>query len=105
MNKYSQIRQLGEGSYGQAILVRRRADMEQFVAKKLRATPKEMEMAQAEANMLKVLHHSNVVGYVESFVENFSLWIIMEYADGGDLHSRINHKKQRFVSTQYLKIH
>ena len=31
---------------------------------------------------------------MESFVENKSLYIIMEYADGGDLHSLIENKKR-----------
>jgi serine/threonine protein kinase len=39
------------------------------------------------------MHHSNIAMYVESFVENSKLYIVMEYADGGDLTGAVQRRK------------
>jgi NIMA (never in mitosis gene a)-related kinase len=39
------------------------------------------------------MHHSNIVTYVESFVENDKLYIVMEHADGGDLAKAIERRR------------
>ncbi len=36
-----------------------------------------------EVQLLKTLEHENIIKYIDSFVENDKLIIIMEYADGG----------------------
>lgn len=38
-----------------------------------------------EVQLLKKVQNPHVIKYYTSFVENESLFIIMEYADGGDL--------------------
>ena len=39
-----------------------------------------------EVQILKKLDHPNIIKYFGSFVEEASLYIVMEYAEGGDLH-------------------
>ena len=39
-----------------------------------------------EAHILKKLRHTNIIKYYSSFVEGNCLFIIMEYADNGDMH-------------------
>ena len=39
------------------------------------------------------MSHSNITMYIESFVENSKLYIVMEHADGGDLTAAINARK------------
>lgn len=39
------------------------------------------------------MHHSNIVTYVESFVEREKLYIVMDYADGGDLAKAIERRR------------
>ena len=53
---------------------------------------KEKENAINEVRILASLAHENVAGYKEAFFEEASqtLCIVMEYADGGDLQSKIN---------------
>ena len=38
-----------------------------------------------EAHILKKLRHTNIIKYYSSFVEGNCLFIIMEYADDGDM--------------------
>jgi len=39
------------------------------------------------------MSHSNIVTYVERFVESGKLYIIMDYADGGDLSKAIEKRR------------
>lgn len=99
MNKYIERRELGRGSFGEALLVERKSDGRAFVAKRLNARGPKMDEAVQEAELLKQLNHANIIGYVESFIEKQVLWIIMEYADGGDLQVCIASRKERSVIT------
>ena len=45
--------------------------------------------AKKEAEVLRSLSHSNVCGFFDMFVEAKKLFIVMEYADGGDLVASI----------------
>src|SRR3546814_13635803 len=98
MHKYQQVRCLGRSSYGAATLVHLRSDAsKQFVAKEVligHLKPAEQENAKREAEVLAQLSHSNIIMYVESFVENGALYIFMDYADGGDLASAIARRKE-----------
>lgn len=38
-----------------------------------------------EAEILKKVQHKHIIKYYSSFLESNCLFIIMEYADGGDL--------------------
>lgn len=49
-----------------------------------------------EVRILASIEHPNIVGYKEAFFEESSqtLCIVMEFADGGDLQSKINQLKK-----------
>ena len=53
---------------------------------------KEKDNALNEVRILASIEHPNIVAYKEAFFEETSqtLNIVMEYADGGDLQSKIN---------------
>jgi len=42
---------------------------------------------------LASFNHPNVIAYKEAFLEENFLYIVMEYAEGGDLSSMIQKKK------------
>ena len=91
---------MGKGSYGCAVLVSlKRNPSKKFVMKQVvveHMTEKEQAAASAEAEVLNQMQHSNIVLFVESFVESSKLNIVMEYADGGDLSSFVQtYKKAR----------
>jgi len=47
--------------------------------------------------VLASMHHSNICSYVESFLnapKNNVLYIVMDYADGGDLSGAISRRKK-----------
>jgi serine/threonine protein kinase len=41
------------------------------------------------------MKHSNIVAYQDSFQDGGSLYIVMDYCDGGDLYKKINDQRGR----------
>lgn len=46
-------------------------------------------MAESEVTLLKVLVNPTIIRYYDSFVENDSICIVMEYAKSGSLYDKI----------------
>uniref|UniRef100_A0A8C6MJ53 non-specific serine/threonine protein kinase n=1 Tax=Moschus moschiferus TaxID=68415 RepID=A0A8C6MJ53_MOSMO len=96
MEKYIRVQKIGEGSFGKAILVRSTEDGRQYVIKEInisKMSNKEREESRREVAVLANMRHPNIVQYRESFEENGSLYIVMDYCEGGDLFKRINAQK------------
>jgi NIMA (never in mitosis gene a)-related kinase len=110
MDRYRRVKVLGRGSYGSAILVRERAGGQQRVIKEIdlsRMPAAAQKEAQSEAGVLRSLSHPYIVGYFDTFVESTKLYIVMEFADGGDLAASIKeHKEQgrHFSENEALQI-
>ena len=56
-------------------------------------SPVEKQRTVNEIRLLASVKHPNVCGYFEAFVEKKKLFIVMEYAEKGDLHQRIKRRK------------
>jgi NIMA (never in mitosis gene a)-related kinase len=101
-NGYEQVRTVGEGSYGKAVLVRHttpspRDSQSKAVVKMIdisRASKKEREEALRESQVLASLKHPYIVKYRSNFLADGMLCIVMDYCEGGDLKSRIKKTKQ-----------
>eukprot|EP00754_Rhynchopus_humris_P044267 Rhum_TRINITY_DN3981_c0_g1::Rhum_TRINITY_DN3981_c0_g1_i1::g.12569::m.12569/K08857/NEK1_4_5; NIMA (never in mitosis gene a)-related kinase 1/4/5 len=88
MDKYQRQKVIGKGSYGQAVVVKRKADGVLLVVKEVRLQGLKMEErreARAECELLSRLRHPNIVQYVEHFEQRQVLYIAMEFAEKGDL--------------------
>uniref|UniRef100_A0A3Q3JH73 non-specific serine/threonine protein kinase n=1 Tax=Monopterus albus TaxID=43700 RepID=A0A3Q3JH73_MONAL len=101
MNSYEVIRQIGEGAFGKAFLVRdrrgggdRQCVVKEIILRKMSARKK--EVSKKEVTLLSKMNHPNIVTFITSFQEKGSLYIVMEYCDGGDLMKKIH--MQRGVS-------
>ncbi|CAM9539243.1 unnamed protein product [Phaeothamnion confervicola] len=92
MERYTTGKLLGQGSFGRALLCKRRRDGELCVIKQVamaRLSSKDRKVAHKEAALLATLRHPNIVGYWESFFDGprqDTLCIVMEFAGGGDLY-------------------
>lgn len=105
MNKYEEMRLLGEGSYGKAVLSKRVRDGKFFVIKEIRManlSKEDRDAAMNEANLLSSLNHPYIIKYEESFQERGCFYIVMEYADGGDLAAKIKDRKTYFTENEIL---
>lgn len=92
-----EVKNIGSGSFGCAILVEARSSGERFVAKKItfeHLTPEEQVKAQNEAALLKSFTHVNITEYLGSFVIGNVLHIIMEYCSGGSLQQAMARRER-----------
>ena len=85
---------LGKGSFGSVFLVRRKCDNKIYALKSVymeKLNKKEQENSVNEVRILASVNHPNVIGYKEAFWDDSgsTLNIVMEYADDGDLHTKI----------------
>mmetsp|Transcript_102641 Transcript_102641/g.173971 ORF Transcript_102641/g.173971 Transcript_102641/m.173971 type:complete len:371 (-) Transcript_102641:15-1127(-) len=95
--KYNRIKVIGKGSFGEAVLVRNKEDRRRYVAKEINLATmshKEKEDAKNEIRVLAQLSHPNIVKLYEYLMYRSKLYIVMEYADGGDLDGKIKKAKQ-----------
>ena len=94
---YAILKVLGEGSFGKCYLVQAASDNSKRVIKQVDLNPlKKSEHSEAlrEAKVLEQLDHPNIIRFREVYkTKKNKLCIVMDYADGGDLATKI--KSQR----------
>ena len=101
---FEKIKVIGEGSYGKAFLVKQMSDNTLAVLKQIDMAkmtviflhqPKEVTDSIKEAEILKALDHPCIIRVKDVMkTKSKKLWIVMEYADGGDLDNKIKLQKQ-----------
>jgi len=95
--KYQRQKVLGKGSFGKAYLVRNTEEDELCVVKQMETSamePKERNEAVKEAMLLKKMDHPNIIRFKEVFItRKHRLCIVMDYADGGDVHMKIKSRE------------
>ena len=85
---------LGKGAFGSVSIVKRKEDQQIYAMKRVKMmnlNKKEKDNSFNEVRILASLRHKNIIGYKEAFFDEKSstLNIVMEYADDGDLSSKI----------------
>ena len=98
MEKYSRQKVIGKGSYGQAVVVKRKSDGVVLVMKEVRLQGLKLEErreARAECELLSRLRHPNIIQYIEHFEQRQVLYIVMEYAEKGDLDGMLKRYAQK----------
>lgn len=91
MNEFEFLKELGTGSFGRVIKVRKnKSDKEVFAMKQIKLmqlNAREKDNALNEVRLLASIDSPNIISYKSAFFEEFgsTLCILMEYADGGDL--------------------
>jgi len=87
------VGQLGEGISGQVCKIRKRKTGELMAVKKI---PKQRngrtvcnDALETELSCLRKLRHPHIVNVIETIESSSNLWIVMEFAEGGELYKRV----------------
>ncbi|XP_029902403.1 serine/threonine-protein kinase Nek2 [Myripristis murdjan] len=106
---YEVLYTIGSGSYGKCQKIRRKSDGKVLVWKELdygTMAESEKQMLVSEVNLLRELKHPNIVRYYDRIIDrtNTTLYIVMEYCEGGDLSSLITRciKERRYLEEQFI---
>lgn len=87
---------MGTGSFGTAYLVECGSNKEKAVIKQIdieTMSEEERKETLREAKILEVLNHPNIIRFREVYkTKKGKLCIVMDYADGGDMQSKIKEK-------------
>ena len=84
--QYTKIKKIGQGASGYVYLARNSHTGQKVAIKQmtLAAQPRK-ELLLNEIMVMKNVHHPNIVNYIDSYMTNGDLWVIMEYMEGGKL--------------------
>jgi NIMA (never in mitosis gene a)-related kinase len=97
--QYKIIRVLGEGSFGKCYLVESLSDKAKCVIKQIDIkfmTQQEKDETIREALILQHLKHPNIISFRDAYTtKKQKLCIVMDFADGGDLQSKIKERAGR----------
>ena len=102
LSDFEILKKIGKGSFGSVYLVKRKKDSKIYALKSviLSNLPKnQQESSVNEVRILASVHHQNVISYKEAFWDDntSSLNIVMEYADDGDLYTKIKKMKEEKI--------
>ncbi|VDD86563.1 unnamed protein product [Enterobius vermicularis] len=109
MDAYEKVQVVGRGAHGTCWLCIRKDDefQRKVIVKTIPLdgmTADEETEVMHEANLLKRLHHPNIIGYFESFKAERGLSIVMQYAEGGTMDNMISERKGvKFSESTVLK--
>ncbi|XP_069118156.1 serine/threonine-protein kinase Nek9-like isoform X1 [Argopecten irradians] len=96
---YLFVKVLGRGAFGEAVLYRKTEDNSLVVWKEVnlaRLGEKERRDAMKEVDILSLLNNTNVITYYNHFLDQETLFIEMEYANGGSLYEKIATQTELF---------
>jgi NIMA (never in mitosis gene a)-related kinase len=100
---YKKVSTLGTGSFGTAYLVECQSDKQMAVIKQVdisAMSEQEKRETLFEAKILEVLNHPNIVRFREVYkTKKGKLCIVMDYADGGDLQTKVKDRLKQKTSS------
>uniref|UniRef100_A0A914DTP9 non-specific serine/threonine protein kinase n=1 Tax=Acrobeloides nanus TaxID=290746 RepID=A0A914DTP9_9BILA len=102
---YERIRVVGKGSFGSAILYRRKDDDSLVILKEINMhdlTSNERQLALNEVALLSRMDHPHIISYYDSFEEDGILMIEMEYAEGGTLAQFLARREEYIEETDIM---
>ena len=98
INDFEIIKQIGSGAFSTVSLVKNKKDNKLYALKRVELSKmmsNEKDNSLNEIRLLASVNHKNIIAYKESFYEESTntLNLVLEYADGGDLQSKITSHK------------
>eukprot|EP01116_Phalansterium_solitarium_P000805 TRINITY_DN10662_c0_g1_i1.p1 TRINITY_DN10662_c0_g1~~TRINITY_DN10662_c0_g1_i1.p1 ORF type:complete len:407 (+),score=88.38 TRINITY_DN10662_c0_g1_i1:112-1332(+) len=109
LDAYELIENIGKGTFGTVSKIRRKSDQKVLVWKQMdygKMGEKEKQQLVQEVNLLQKLRHANIVRYYDRIIdrENTTLFIVMEYCEGGDIATLIKkcRKERTYIDEEVI---
>nr|XP_054508773.1 serine/threonine-protein kinase PAK 3-like [Agelaius phoeniceus] len=88
--EYTELETIGKGGFGTVCMAVETATGEEVAIKKISLLQESgSELCLNEIQVMRGNKHANLVNYVDSYLLDEELWLVMEYMDGGSLHDVI----------------
>ncbi|XP_039946954.1 serine/threonine-protein kinase PAK 3-like [Hirundo rustica] len=88
--KYTELETIGKGGFGTVCMAVETATGEEVAIKKISLLQESSnELCVNEIQVMRHHKNDNLVNYVDSYLVDEELWLVMEYMDGGSLHDVI----------------
>ena len=100
IREYQILEKIGKGTFGTVYKVKKYNESFLYVIKQIplnELTEDQIKQVNTEAKLLSLINSNFVVKYFESFIDNYELFIVMEYCDNGDLYHFL--QEQQIKST------
>jgi serine/threonine protein kinase len=76
---------IGEGAAGEVFLAKQSTTGREVAIKKMQLTPQNLKLLCTEISIMKASKHPNIVEYIDAFLVDNKLWVVMEFMGGGCL--------------------
>jgi protein-serine/threonine kinase len=96
---YTKIKNVGQGASGSVYLAKSKNDNSTVAIKDMIISRQpRLDMIINEINVMKEVQHPNIVNFLDCYLVKDSLWVLMEYMEGGMLTDIID--KHKFTEPQ-----
>ena len=96
LDEFEILETLGTGTFGRVRLVRHKASGKYFALKALKKSEvirlKQVEHIRSEKDILSRIDHGFIVHLFATFVDDTSLYMLMEYVAGGEIFSHLRER-------------
>mmetsp|Transcript_35556 Transcript_35556/g.48582 ORF Transcript_35556/g.48582 Transcript_35556/m.48582 type:complete len:517 (+) Transcript_35556:56-1606(+) len=82
---YGSMKKIGEGAAGEVFLAISKKTQNKVAVKKMALNGESLKLLITEISIMKTSHHDNIVDYIDSYIVNDQLWVVMEFMGGGCL--------------------
>jgi len=82
---YPNPKKIGEGAAGEVFMAYQAVTSRRCAIKKMTLANQNLKLLLTEIAIMKDSHHGNIVDYIDSYIVEEKLWVVMEFMDGGCL--------------------
>lgn len=108
---YRGMKKIGEGAAGEVFVASHTKTGRRVAVKKMDINNENVKLLATEIRIMKTSKHPNVVEYVESYIVEEKMWVVMEYMGGGCLtdvlecfdHVQMDEAQISFVTRETLQ--
>jgi len=82
---FTDMKKVGEGAAGEVFLARDTRSNKKIAVKKMQLNGESLKLLITEISIMKTSHHEAIVEYIDSYIVEDQLWVVMEFMGGGCL--------------------